>query len=155
MSRTPLPVTKATARRLWLRAQRLDDEAPFGAGPEATRAAIEHLGYVQIDTIHVIERSHHHILWTPASSGSGRPSCRRSTAQGSIPFLASQAATLRPLSAARSMRSESVSMERDSIQPAIVSRSWWKSESGVTSGQFNHQPAAAAAGEIVVSLVML
>ena len=26
--------------------------------------AVEHLGYVQIDTIHVIERSHHHILYT-------------------------------------------------------------------------------------------
>ena len=25
---------------------------------------MEHLGYVQIDTINVIERSHHHILWT-------------------------------------------------------------------------------------------
>lgn len=35
---------------------------PFGSGPEATRAAIEHLGYVQIDTINVIERCHHHIL---------------------------------------------------------------------------------------------
>jgi len=28
------------------------------------RAAIEHLGYVQIDTIHVIERCHHQILYT-------------------------------------------------------------------------------------------
>ena len=64
MSRTPLPLTKDFARRLWLRAQRLDSDAPFGAGPDATRAAIEHLGYVQIDTIHVIERAHHHILWT-------------------------------------------------------------------------------------------
>jgi hypothetical protein len=27
-------------------------------------AAVEHLGYVQIDTINVIERCHHHILWT-------------------------------------------------------------------------------------------
>ena len=35
--------------------------APFGDGPEATRAAVEHLGYVQIDTINVIERCHHHI----------------------------------------------------------------------------------------------
>jgi uncharacterized protein YcaQ len=26
--------------------------------------AVEHLGYVQIDTINVIERCHHHILWT-------------------------------------------------------------------------------------------
>jgi uncharacterized protein len=59
----PFPITAAAARAIWLRAQRLDCEAPFGAGPQATRAAIEHLGYVQIDTIHVIERCHHHILW--------------------------------------------------------------------------------------------
>ena len=30
---------------------------------EATRLAVEHLGYVQIDTINVIERCHHHILY--------------------------------------------------------------------------------------------
>jgi uncharacterized protein YcaQ len=64
MPRAPLPLSKADARRLWLRAQRLDADAPFGAGPTAVRAAIEHLGYVQIDTINVIERSHHHILWS-------------------------------------------------------------------------------------------
>ena len=65
MSRTdkPFPITAQAARAIWLRAQRLDSEAPFGAGPQATREAIEHLGYVQIDTIHVIERCHHHILW--------------------------------------------------------------------------------------------
>jgi uncharacterized protein YcaQ len=57
-------LTKDRARRLWLRAQRLDEAAPFGTGPEATRAAVEHLGYVQIDTIHVIERCHHQILYT-------------------------------------------------------------------------------------------
>jgi uncharacterized protein YcaQ len=61
---TPVPLTIADARRLWLCAQRLDEAAPFGAGPAATRAAVEHLGYVQIDTIHVIERCHHHILFT-------------------------------------------------------------------------------------------
>lgn len=54
----------AQARRAWLRAQRLDSAAPFGGGAEATSAAVEHLGYVQIDTINVIERCHHHILWT-------------------------------------------------------------------------------------------
>jgi uncharacterized protein YcaQ len=59
----PIPMTKAAARAIWLRAQRLDSEAPFGAGPPATAAAVDHLGYVQIDTIHVIERCHHHILW--------------------------------------------------------------------------------------------
>jgi uncharacterized protein len=62
---TPLyPLTTIQARRIWLRAQRLDTSTPFGEGPAATAAAIEHLGYVQIDTINVIERSHHHILWT-------------------------------------------------------------------------------------------
>src|SRR5260221_1922458 len=58
------PLTKTQARRIWLRAQRLETSAPFGEGPQATAAAVEHLGYVQIDTINVIERSHHHILWT-------------------------------------------------------------------------------------------
>jgi uncharacterized protein len=64
MPRPPLPLSKARARRLWLRAQRLDAEALFGAGPASVKAAVEHLGYVQIDTINVIERSHHHILWS-------------------------------------------------------------------------------------------
>src|SRR5437879_1580067 len=60
----PHPLTKSEARRIWLRAQRLDTPAPFGDGPEATAAAVEHLGYVQIDTINVIERCHHHILFS-------------------------------------------------------------------------------------------
>ncbi len=60
----PHPLTKTEARQIWLRAQRLGTSAPFGEGPQATAAAVEHLGYVQIDTINVIERSHHHILWT-------------------------------------------------------------------------------------------
>jgi uncharacterized protein YcaQ len=65
MSRTDksVPLTKSQARQIWLRAQRLDTREPFGEGPAATAAAVEHLGYVQIDTINVIERSHHHILW--------------------------------------------------------------------------------------------
>lgn len=62
--KAPLKLSIAEARRIWLRAQRLDSRAPFGAGPEATRAAVEHLGYVQIDTISVVERAHHHILFT-------------------------------------------------------------------------------------------
>jgi uncharacterized protein YcaQ len=60
----PIAISKAHARRIWIGAQRLDTPSPFGEGPEATRLAIEHLGYVQIDTINVIERSHHHILYT-------------------------------------------------------------------------------------------
>jgi uncharacterized protein YcaQ len=72
MSRLPMSrtasqshaVTKSQARHIWLHAQRLDASAPFGDGPQATRSAVEHLGYVQIDTINVIERCHHHILYS-------------------------------------------------------------------------------------------
>lgn len=60
----PATLTRPQAQRIWLRAQRLDTPSPFGDGPQATPAAISHLGYVQIDTINVIERCHHHILWT-------------------------------------------------------------------------------------------
>jgi uncharacterized protein len=56
-------LTSIQARRIWLHAQRLDTAEPFGSGPKATPAAVAHLGYLQIDTIYVIERSHHHILY--------------------------------------------------------------------------------------------
>lgn len=59
-----LKLDKANARRIWLRAQKLDLREPFGSGPEATAAAVSHLGYVQIDTINVVERCHHHILYS-------------------------------------------------------------------------------------------
>ncbi len=61
---SPIPLTKFRARRIWLRAQRLDEAAPFGGGALATPAAVQHLGYVQIDTINVVERCHHQILYT-------------------------------------------------------------------------------------------
>ena len=60
----PIVVPQRQARALWIAAQGLDRVDPFGAGPEAVAAAIAQLGYVQIDTINVIERSHHHILYT-------------------------------------------------------------------------------------------
>ncbi len=59
----PFPLSTGQARRIWLHAQRLDARAPFGAGAGAVADAIAHLGYVQIDTINVIERCHHHILF--------------------------------------------------------------------------------------------
>jgi uncharacterized protein len=66
MPRKPEPVhlSKAKARHIWLQAQRLDTPAPFGDGAQATADAVAHLGYVQIDTINVIERCHHHILFS-------------------------------------------------------------------------------------------
>lgn len=51
------------ARKLVLLSQRLPPAKPVGQATAATLSAIEHLGYVQIDTISVIQRAHHHTLW--------------------------------------------------------------------------------------------
>ncbi len=56
-------ITQQLARNIWINAQKLNEISPFGKGPQATASAIQHLGYVQIDTINVIERCHHHILY--------------------------------------------------------------------------------------------
>jgi uncharacterized protein YcaQ len=52
------------ARRLFLASQGLLRHNFFGRGKSAVRKAIEQLSYVQIDTISVIERAHHHVLWS-------------------------------------------------------------------------------------------
>ena len=44
--------------------QGLGTKQLFGTALLGTRCAIEHLGYVQIDTLSVVERAHHHILWS-------------------------------------------------------------------------------------------
>ncbi len=62
-SSRPVELSADQARAIWIAAQALDRVAPFGGGSEAVAAAVAHLGYVQIDTINVIERSHHHILF--------------------------------------------------------------------------------------------
>ena len=51
------------ARKLVLLSQRVPPPKPTGPAMEATLSAIEHLGYIQIDTISVIQRAHHHTLW--------------------------------------------------------------------------------------------
>lgn len=51
-------------RCLALSKQGLSAQPQFGAGLSGTRSAIEHLGYVQIDTLSVVERAHHHVLWS-------------------------------------------------------------------------------------------
>jgi uncharacterized protein YcaQ len=50
------------ARRIAARAAGLG--RPFAAGDAGAGEAIRHLSAVQIDTISVVERAHHHILWS-------------------------------------------------------------------------------------------
>jgi hypothetical protein len=54
----------AKLRRIALERQGLLKANPFGRGKQAVLRAIEHLGYVQIDTISVVARAHHHVLWS-------------------------------------------------------------------------------------------
>ncbi|WP_442511116.1 winged helix-turn-helix domain-containing protein [Novipirellula sp. SH528] len=51
------------ARKLVLQSQRVPPTNQTGRATEATLSAIEHLGYIQIDTISVVQRAHHHTLW--------------------------------------------------------------------------------------------
>lgn len=56
------------ARRLVLARQGLASRGTFGSGLGATQKAIEHLGYVQIDTLSVVARAHIHTLWNRVSA---------------------------------------------------------------------------------------
>lgn len=58
------PQERARLRRLALGAQGLLQAQPYGSGLVGARNAINHLGYVQIDTISVVERAHHHVLYS-------------------------------------------------------------------------------------------
>jgi uncharacterized protein YcaQ len=61
-------VSPSDARRLVLARQGLASRRTFGSGLEATQKAIEHLGYVQIDTLSVVARAHIHTLWNRVSA---------------------------------------------------------------------------------------
>jgi uncharacterized protein len=58
------PQELARLRRLALAAQGLLQAQPYGRGLAGARKAINHIGYVQIDTISVVERAHHHVLYS-------------------------------------------------------------------------------------------
>lgn len=51
------------ARKLVLLSQHLPPAKQTGNAVEATLGAVEHLGYIQIDTISAVQRAHHHTLW--------------------------------------------------------------------------------------------
>ncbi|MDH3659021.1 MAG: winged helix DNA-binding domain-containing protein [Alphaproteobacteria bacterium] len=61
MTKNVLRIENSDARRLWLHAQGL---ASAPTGPLDLLGIIERLGFVQLDTIRVVARAHHHILWS-------------------------------------------------------------------------------------------
>ncbi|TLX71545.1 winged helix-turn-helix domain-containing protein [Labilibacter sediminis] len=56
-------LSKLQAQKIILHSQKVPPPKYRGRAIEATLSVIEHLGYVQIDTISAIQRAHHHTLW--------------------------------------------------------------------------------------------
>jgi uncharacterized protein YcaQ len=59
-----MKITNQEARRLALGAQGLDGAWQPPTGADGALAVVDRVGYVQIDTISVVQRAHHHIVWT-------------------------------------------------------------------------------------------
>ncbi len=59
-----VPIQISRFRKKALLDQGLLQAEPFGRGQAAVLFAIRRLGYIQIDTISVVERAHHHVLWS-------------------------------------------------------------------------------------------
>ncbi len=56
-------ISLQTARQIILKHHLLDSSSTF-SGKDGVLTCLQHLGYIQIDTISVIERAHHHTFWT-------------------------------------------------------------------------------------------
>lgn len=59
-----MKISRSTARRMALKCQGLNGPWLLPQGKEGVAQVIERLGYVQIDTIAVVQRAHHHTLWS-------------------------------------------------------------------------------------------
>ncbi len=57
----PLKINNSDARKLWLASNGL---AAQPTGPLDVLATVKRLGFVQLDTIQVVVRAHHHIIWS-------------------------------------------------------------------------------------------
>ena len=58
----PISISAREARRIAIIASGLHAASPYGGGKNAVQRVIDHLGYVQVDTISVVLRAHHHVL---------------------------------------------------------------------------------------------
>lgn len=57
-------LNRSQARKIILHAAGLSKKEQFGTGIEAVYKVIDHLGYIQLDTNYVVERAHHHAIFT-------------------------------------------------------------------------------------------
>lgn len=59
-----LELTQKQACKLALVCQGLHKSNAFGQGVKGVNTAVKHLSYIQIDSISVVQRAHHHCLWS-------------------------------------------------------------------------------------------
>ena len=59
-----MKISASTARQLAVQAQGLGGEWRLPRGKGSIARVVERLGYVQIDTIAVVRRAHHHTIWS-------------------------------------------------------------------------------------------
>ncbi len=59
-----MKVSLVQARQAAINSQLLSNKNNLAKGKEGVYQVIDKLGYIQIDTISVIERAHHHTIWT-------------------------------------------------------------------------------------------
>ena len=64
MNKENIVISIENAKTLALTSQGLTRNKTFPKGKSGVLEAIRHLAYIQIDTVSVIERAHHHSLWT-------------------------------------------------------------------------------------------
>lgn len=64
MAGTPLALSRADVRRLALARQGLLDNWALPEGKAGALEVVQRLGYVQLDTLYVVQRAHHHIIWS-------------------------------------------------------------------------------------------
>lgn len=57
-------ISREEAKQIVFAAQGLDRKSAFGKGKAGVLNSIHHLGYVQLDTLAVVARAHHHTLWS-------------------------------------------------------------------------------------------
>jgi uncharacterized protein YcaQ len=60
----PVILTKTQARKIILHAAGLTRRGQFGKGIEGAYNVIDQLGFIQVDTNYVVERAHHHAIYS-------------------------------------------------------------------------------------------
>ncbi|MRT94291.1 winged helix-turn-helix domain-containing protein [Ancylomarina sp. 16SWW S1-10-2] len=63
MTKTSESLSLQEAQKLVLLSQKIPPAKQTGQAIDASLSVVEHLGYIQIDTISAIQRAHHHTMW--------------------------------------------------------------------------------------------